>query len=150
MSKQYLKKQPQDKTKNNMPKHKQNTNNLFSIHLKKIYPIGLHRACSPLSLSSLSLSLSHNSTDSSLADSPTTLDQKISSALRLISPVARKREAPHAKDLPQPDHSGNEDGLRRCNWITKNSGKLEVIPLILDGSVTKQSLKLKSYYISME
>ncbi|CAA0828791.1 DNA glycosylase superfamily protein [Striga hermonthica] len=102
-----------------LEKEKQNTNfNLFSKNLKKNHPLGLPRACSTLSLSSLSLSLSQNSTDSSLTDNSTSLDQKISFALRLIAPV-RKKEALGSKIV---EINSGEEGLRRCNWITKNSG----------------------------
>ncbi|KAG8383000.1 hypothetical protein BUALT_Bualt05G0138300 [Buddleja alternifolia] len=105
--------------------------NLFSKHLKKIYPIGLHRTCSALSLSSLSLSLSQNSTDSSLTDSSSTpLDQKISLALRLIATPPERREVPGvAKIIQQPSTdiiNPSEQGTRRCNWITKSSDKVYV------------------------
>ena len=71
--------------KNRSPREKEKTNNgLLSKHLKKVYPISLHKSISTLSLSSLSLSLSQNSNDSSLTDSTISLDQKISLALQLI------------------------------------------------------------------
>ncbi|KAI3452937.1 hypothetical protein Pfo_009600 [Paulownia fortunei] len=126
MSKQYVKKQALEKCKNiSREKEKPNTN-LFSKHLKKIYPIGLQRTCSALSLSSLSLSLSQNSTDSSLTDSSIPLDQKISLALRLIAPPER-REVPLPKIVQQPSANiYSEEGTRRCNWITKNSDKVYV------------------------
>jgi DNA-3-methyladenine glycosylase I len=107
---------------------------LFTKHLKRVYPIGLHRSSSSLSLSSVSLSLSQNSNDSSLTDcSATPLEQKISLALRLISPSER-REVPVARNFQtrqqrqrqqqqQKQDQGSNDGeLKRCNWITKNSG----------------------------
>ncbi|KAI9105042.1 hypothetical protein K1719_022758 [Acacia pycnantha] len=104
----------------------------FPKYLKKVYPIGLQKSTSSLSLSSLSLSLSQNSNDSSLtADSLTPLDQKISLALRLISPREKKEPPPSAtktsqQKQQQPSQLNNptEPGeLRRCNWITKNSDK---------------------------
>ncbi|KAK4263655.1 hypothetical protein QN277_029041 [Acacia crassicarpa] len=105
----------------------------FPKYLKKVYPIGLQKSTSSLSLSSLSLSLSQNSNDSSLtADSLTPLDQKISLALRLISPREKKEPPPSAtktsqqQQQQQPSQLNNptEPGeLRRCNWITKNSDK---------------------------
>ncbi|KAL0296810.1 UNVERIFIED_CONTAM: DNA-3-methyladenine glycosylase 1 [Sesamum radiatum] len=102
MSKQYAKKQALEKSRNIVSREKDKSNtNLFSKHLKRIYPIGLQRTCSALSLSSLSLSLSQNSTDSSLTDSSTPIDQKISLALRLIAP-AERREAPLPKIVQQP------------------------------------------------
>ncbi|KAL3830589.1 hypothetical protein ACJIZ3_019391 [Penstemon smallii] len=128
MSKQYFKKQVLEKSKNSsMEKENPKRTNIFSRHLKKIYPIvGLHRTCSPLSLSSLSLSLSQNSTDSSLTDSSTRpLDQKISLALRLIAPIER-REALVPKFLQQPNANSEDGTPRRCNWITKNSDKVYV------------------------
>lgn len=111
--------------KNNIiPKEKEKTNSispsLFSRHLKKIYPIGLQRSNSSLSLSSVSLSLSENSNDSSLTDFASPLDQKISLALRLIAPPRRK-ETPVPKTDQQQSLDAGEP--RRCNWITKNSGK---------------------------
>ncbi|GFP95304.1 probable gmp synthase [glutamine-hydrolyzing] [Phtheirospermum japonicum] len=128
---QCLKKHALEKSKNDISreKEKQNNNysNLFSKNLKKIYPInGLPRTCSPLSLS---LSLSQNSsTDSSLTDNSTSLDQKISFALRLIAPV-RKREAPVSKIVENYsglDINPSDEGTRRCNWVTKNSDKIYV------------------------
>uniref|UniRef100_A0A6N2MVF7 Uncharacterized protein n=1 Tax=Salix viminalis TaxID=40686 RepID=A0A6N2MVF7_SALVM len=107
------------------------TQGLFSKHLKRIYPIGLHRSTSSLSLSSVSLSLSQNSNDSSLTDSSAVpLEQKISLALRLISPLER-REVPAGRNFqPQQQQQQNQDSndgeLKRCNWITKNSDKVYV------------------------
>lgn len=115
------------------------TQNLLSKHLKKVYPVGIQKTSSLLSLSSLSLTLSHNSSGS-FTDSSSTLEQTISSALQLIAPTPTsssspsstpgRREVPAARttahgSVPQPglDPSSCEDGLRRCNWITKNSGK---------------------------
>ncbi|XP_011101955.1 uncharacterized protein LOC105179994 isoform X1 [Sesamum indicum] len=124
MSKQYTKKQALDKSKNiSRENEKQHTYNFFSKNRKKIYPIGLQRTCSPLSLSSLSLSLSQNSTDSSLTDPSTPLDQKISFTVQLIAPMQRR-------DPKAVEHSSSNDscqeGTRRCNWITKNSDKVYV------------------------
>lgn len=117
------------------------TQNILSKHLKKVYPVGIHKTSSLLSLSSLSLTLSHNSSGS-FTDSSSTLEQTISSALQLIaptpsptpSPTPARRELPAAKTsahglVPEPslDPTNGEDGLRRCNWITKNSGKLSLI-----------------------
>lgn len=97
---------------------------LLSKHLKRIYPIGLQKSNSSLSLSSLSLSLSENSNDSSLADFGSPLDHKISLALRLVAPPGRK-ESPAPKNVQQQQSqdANNPEELRRCNWITKNSGK---------------------------
>ncbi|KAL6192929.1 hypothetical protein ACLB2K_034015 [Fragaria x ananassa] len=122
--------------KNKVPKEKSTTtafSPIFSYkHLKRIYPIGLHRSSSSsssLSLSSLSLSLSENSIDSSsIIDSASPLEQKISLALRLIAPPQR-RESPVPKVVQQQSQTfqDTDNGeLRRCNWITKNSDKVYV------------------------
>lgn len=136
MSKQYAKKQPLEKTKNIFlrEREKPKNTNIFSKNLKKVYPIGLHRTLSPLSLSSLSLSLSQNSTDSSsVADSSTSLEQKISLALHLIAPPTERREVTLPKPVPRPSMNENSDeGPRRCNWITRNSGKIcPLVPCML-------------------
>ncbi|XP_024196733.1 DNA-3-methyladenine glycosylase [Rosa chinensis] len=122
--------------KNKVPKEKSTTSAFSSHfsykHLKRIYPIGLHKSSSSssLSLSSLSLSLSENSIDSSsIIDSTSPLDQKISSALRLIAPPPQRRESPVPKVVQQQNQSfqDTDNGeLRRCNWITKNSDKVYV------------------------
>ncbi|XP_072093392.1 uncharacterized protein [Arachis hypogaea] len=124
----------------------------FPKFLKKVYPIGLQKSNSSLSLSSISLSLSQNSNDSlSQADDSVTnttpLDEKISLALRLISPqttsheVLRDDEVNINNSLPKIVHHqqqpssltillNNDDDepgeLRRCNWITKNSDKVYI------------------------
>ncbi|KAL3510985.1 hypothetical protein ACH5RR_030386 [Cinchona calisaya] len=109
--------------------------NFLAKHMKKVYPIGLYKTRSSLSLSSLSLSLSQNSNDSFLTDSSSQLDQKIALALRLISSPER-REAPVVKNLQKPimnpsesvckDASDGEGYCRRCNWITQNSDNIYV------------------------
>ncbi|KAH9772215.1 DNA glycosylase superfamily protein [Citrus sinensis] len=123
--------------KNRSPKEKEPkpTQSLLSKHLKKVYPIGLHRSSSSLSLSSLSLSLSQNSNDSSVTDnSNSPLEQRISLALRLITPPER-REVTVAKNAQpqqqqQQQQQQSQDSccgeLKRCNWITKNSDKVYV------------------------
>ncbi|KAK7348833.1 hypothetical protein VNO80_23542 [Phaseolus coccineus] len=103
--------------------------NFFTRNLKKVYPIGLHKSTSSssLSLSSISLSLSQNSNDSSQADSLTPLDDKISQALRLISPRDRREPSIASKPLLQhqpptsPPTTTEPGEFKRCNWITKNS-----------------------------
>ncbi|KAL9420532.1 hypothetical protein AB3S75_038161 [Citrus x aurantiifolia] len=123
--------------KNRSPREKEPkpTQSLLSKHLKKVYPIGLHRSSSSLSLSSLSLSLSQNSNDSSVTDnSNSPLEQRISLALRLITPPER-REVTVAKNVQpqqqqQQQQQQSQDSccgeLKRCNWITKNSDKVYV------------------------
>ncbi|KAH1053182.1 hypothetical protein AAZX31_08G257200 [Glycine max] len=101
----------------------------FTRNLKKVYPIGLQKSTSSLSLSSISLSLSQNSNDSSQADSLTPLDEKISLALRLISPRERREPTIAASNKPlqqqhqQPPHTTEPGELKRCNWITKSCDK---------------------------
>ncbi|KAE8023095.1 hypothetical protein FH972_008840 [Carpinus fangiana] len=127
--------------KNKILKEKEKpTHNILSKHLKRIYPIGLQRSTSSLSLSSVSLSLSQNSVDSSVTDSTIPLDQKISLALRLIAPPERReapvdknvqpaerREAPLDKNAQQLcQDTGSGELISRCNWITKNSDKVYV------------------------
>lgn len=116
------------------------SNFLLSKHWKKIYPIGLHKTSSSLSLSSLSLSLSQTSNDSSITDSSsiTPLDQKISLALRLIASSREKKEGSsmYNKNVartvisptcnPNPNPSSEEELMRRCNWITSTSDKVYV------------------------
>ncbi|ESR51082.1 hypothetical protein CICLE_v10032151mg [Citrus x clementina] len=123
--------------KNRSPKEKEPkpTQSLLSKHLKKVYPIGLHRSSSSLSLSSLSLSLSQNSNDSSVTDNYNSpLEQRISLALRLITPPER-REVTVAKNVQpqqqqQQQQQQSQDSccgeLKRCNWITKNSDRVYV------------------------
>ncbi|KAL9423529.1 hypothetical protein AB3S75_035588 [Citrus x aurantiifolia] len=123
--------------KNRSPKEKEPkpSQSLLSKHLKKVYPIGLHRSSSSLSLSSLSLSLSQNSNDSSVTDnSNSPLEQRISLALRLITPPER-REVTVAKNVQpqqqqQQQQQQSQDSccgeLKRCNWITKNSDRVYV------------------------
>lgn len=99
----------------------------FPKSLKKVYPVGLQKSTSSLSLSSLSLSLSQNSNDSSSqADSLTPLDENISLALRLISVSPRQRREPTAAKTAQ--QLNTEPGeLKRCNWVTKNSGMINIM-----------------------
>ncbi|KAH6798665.1 DNA glycosylase superfamily protein [Perilla frutescens var. frutescens] len=101
MSKYYVKKQSWKEISRNEKQQKQNSN-FFSKNLKKIYPISLQkRSCSPISLSSLSLSLSQNSIDSSLTDpsSPPFDHKTLSSALLFISPAAAQ---PSPNDVVVP------------------------------------------------
>ncbi|KAI8527459.1 hypothetical protein RHMOL_Rhmol12G0077000 [Rhododendron molle] len=113
--------------KNRNPREKEKPNHGFlSKHLRKVYPISRRRSCSPLSLSSLSLSLSQNSNDSTLTDYSIPLDQEISFALRRIVPIERRDFPMGAKNVHQHIPDSNGEGLRRCNWITKNSDKTYV------------------------
>ncbi|KAJ9140610.1 hypothetical protein P3X46_031238 [Hevea brasiliensis] len=114
-------------------KEKPSSQGFFSKHLKRVYPIGLHRSNSSLSLSSVSLSLSQNSNDSSITDYSTPLEQKISLALRLITPPERREVPAVSKNVhqqqqqqQQSNQESNGGELKRCNWITKNSDKVYV------------------------
>ncbi|KAK4779717.1 hypothetical protein SAY87_015823 [Trapa incisa] len=109
---------------------KASSSRLFDLsnHLKKIYPIRIHRtiSASSLSLSSVSLSLSQNSNDSSTTDYSTIsppLDRKISLALRLIAPL---RPALERREAGPGSIAGDDGEPRRCNWITKTSDKAYV------------------------
>ncbi|XP_059669176.1 uncharacterized protein LOC132314318 [Cornus florida] len=94
-------------------------------YFQQVYPTRLLKSNSPLSLSSLSLSLSQNSNDSSLTDSSPPLTQKITLALLRIAPPER-REVTVAKDVEQHDTCSSGEDLKRCNWITKNSDKVYI------------------------
>ncbi|KAH7833914.1 hypothetical protein Vadar_010981 [Vaccinium darrowii] len=125
MSKENVKRHAMEKNRN--PREKEKPNQGFlSKHLKKVYPSSLRKSCSPLSLSSLSLSLSQNSNDSSLTDSSIPLDRQISFALRRIVPTERRDFMVGAKNVHQHSPDSDGEGLKRCNWITKNSDKTYV------------------------
>ncbi|KAK8659349.1 hypothetical protein V6N13_029553 [Hibiscus sabdariffa] len=132
MSKTNVRRHVLEKNRCFKEKEKSSAQGGFSKHLKKIYPIGLQRSPSSLSLSSLSLSLSQNSNDSSLTDhSSTPLEQKISLALSLISPHRERREFPmivksvHHQQQQQCQDPGNGE-VRRCHWVTKSSDKVYI------------------------
>lgn len=118
-----------EKSKRVREKETKLNSNFFAKHLKRIYPIALQRSTSSsFSLSSISLSLSQNSTDSFATDSTSTLEQKISLALGLIS-SPRRREIFVPKSIQQQEEQQlsqdySSDEPKRCNWITKKSGKI--------------------------
>ncbi|KAJ0256932.1 DNA glycosylase superfamily protein [Hirschfeldia incana] len=122
-----------EKSKSVREKETKQTSNFFAKHLKRIYPITLQRSTSSsFSLSSISLSLSQNSTDSSATDSTSTLEQRISLALGLIS-SPRRRETFVPKTIPRQqqeqrlyDEDIKSDEPKRCNWITKKSDEVYV------------------------
>lgn len=108
--------------------------NFFKVIQKKIMKISLHHlflsSFYSFSLSSISLSLSQNSTDSSATDSTSTLEQRISLALGLIS-SPRRRETFVPKTIPRQQEQRlhedfNSDEPKRCNWITKKSDEVYV------------------------
>ncbi|PKU80447.1 DNA-3-methyladenine glycosylase I [Dendrobium catenatum] len=114
------------------------------MQLKKICPsIDIHRSSSSLTLSSLSLS--QNSNDSSFNSSISSLDHKLPFSLRRIfrswgrretsvGGVAKGRldgaEFELLKEREEEEEDFGREGLgcgepaslKRCNWITKNSG----------------------------
>ncbi|GJU78935.1 DNA glycosylase [Tanacetum coccineum] len=103
-------------------------------HLKKAYPFELKKTSSLLSISSLSSTLSRNSSGS-FTDSSSTVDQAISSVLDLISQKPSTRGVAPTVDVtnvqvlvPQPSSvlENFDESLKRCNWITKTSDKLYV------------------------
>lgn len=119
-----------ERSKSVREKEPKQTSNFFAKHLKRIYPITLQRSTSSsFSLSSISLSLSQNSTDSYATDSTSTLEQRISLALGLIS-SPRRRETFVPKTIPPQQQEQRlyedfkSDEPKRCNWITKKSGKI--------------------------
>ncbi|XP_057961402.1 uncharacterized protein LOC131153247 [Malania oleifera] len=101
--------------------------NLLSRHFNKVYPFGLSKSSSPLSLSSLSLSLSQTSNDSSTTDSISQLERKILLSLRRITPPPERKEVAVANNIQPRSQDSNAEGLKRCNWITKNSDKVYVL-----------------------
>lgn len=120
MSKEYVNRHVENKQKPS------STHTRLSKHLKNVYPFELKKTSSLLSLSSLSLTLSRNSSGS-FTDSSSTVDQAISSVLDLI-PTANTSvpilvAAPD--HVPQPSLVTDtcDESLKRCNWITKTSGK---------------------------
>lgn len=117
--------------KNVQKKQKPLSTHTLSKHLKKTYPFELKKTSSILSISSLSSTLSRNSSGS-FTDSSFTVDQAISSVLDLISQKPTTRDVAPTVDVtnvqvlvPQPSLVlGNfDESLNRCNWITKTSGK---------------------------
>ncbi|KAI4373329.1 hypothetical protein MLD38_011464 [Melastoma candidum] len=110
-------------------------------HLKKIYPVGLDRSTSSLSLSSLSQS---SNDSASLAGSlGSSLNRNISLSLSLISPDAQRSFIPPCRSfrVQSASRTGLGDGeLCRCNWITKTGDKAYVefhdecwgVPMIYD------------------
>lgn len=149
MSKSTVRRHYWENNKNFKEKEKP-TQNLLSKHLKKIYPIGLHRSSSALSLSSLSL-LSLNSDDSFFSDTSSKKEKKIISSLCHIAqpvpaasakyngelfnldnicepdkiiPLTLSQVAPKV-EVPVTD-TPSCDSQKRCNWITAKSDKVYV------------------------
>ncbi|XAR55959.1 DNA-3-methyladenine glycosylase I [Bertholletia excelsa] len=116
-----------EKSRSAREREKPNHGFLSTLHLKKVYPISIQKSSSPLSPSS-----SSQNSNSSLTDSATPLDQKIKLALRRIAPPVTREDVPVlvvAKSIEQHIHapdSFDEEGLRRCYWITKSSDRTYV------------------------
>ncbi|KAL5231808.1 hypothetical protein ABZP36_030584 [Zizania latifolia] len=106
-------------------------------YLQKIYPLGIQRTSSNLTLSSLSLS--QNSNDSSLSSSNSSWEPKVpllyggtfSPWGDVLVSLERRREddkvSDHDVEGEEDDFDGSEPGsLHRCSWITKNSDEAYV------------------------
>ncbi|KAL9225846.1 hypothetical protein vseg_001725 [Gypsophila vaccaria] len=121
-------------------KEKENNNNSFFKNLKKVYPLGIHRSNSLLSVSSLSLSQT-STDDSSLTDNSSSLDQRGTQSIEsprvvvtspekigLSSPVmvvAKKKNGVVQEECTKV--KGCDDVVvKRCHWITKSSDKVYV------------------------
>ena len=127
-------KSPSSHVKNLDRKLQQAMNNATSKYMQRIYPLGIQRSSSNLTLSSLSLS--QNSNDSSLSSSNSSWEPKVPLLYGgtfspwgdvLVSLEMRREDDDKASDH---DVEGGEDfdcsepgSLHRCSWITKNSGK---------------------------
>ncbi|XP_006659524.1 DNA-3-methyladenine glycosylase isoform X2 [Oryza brachyantha] len=103
-----------------------------SKYLQRIYPLGIQRTSSNLTLSSLSLS--QNSNDSSLSSSNSSWEPKVpllyggtfSPWGDVLMSLERRREddkvSDHDVEGEEEDSDCSEPGsLHRCSWITKNS-----------------------------
>ncbi|KAK9707112.1 hypothetical protein RND81_07G173200 [Saponaria officinalis] len=108
-------------------------NNSFFKNLKKVYPLGIHRSNSLLSVSSLSLS--QTSTDESLTDNSCSLDQKITQSIESIRVVVTSPEKIRVSspvmvaknDVQRGSIEGcGHEVVKRCHWITKSSDKVYV------------------------
>jgi DNA-3-methyladenine glycosylase I len=104
-----------------------------SKYMQRIYPLGIQRSSSNLTLSSLSLS--QNSNDSSLSSSNSSWEPKVPLLYGgtfspwgdvLVSLERREDDkvSDHDVEGGEEELDCNEPGsLHRCSWITKNSGK---------------------------
>ncbi|KAJ8500736.1 hypothetical protein OPV22_011288 [Ensete ventricosum] len=115
----------------------QGKSSLSRQHLQRVYPLGIQKSCSILSLSSLSLS--QNSNASSLNSSMSSWDPKIPvSVHKLFSSWENSEILAGAVGKGTPgldrvrsssadDELNNEPGsLKRCNWITQSSDEVYV------------------------
>ncbi|KAK3122027.1 hypothetical protein QOZ80_8BG0664140 [Eleusine coracana subsp. coracana] len=108
-----------------------------SKYMQRIYPLGIQRSSSNLTLSSLSLS--QNSNDSSLSSSNSSWEPKVpllcggtfSPWGDVLVSLERRREddkvSDHDVEGGEEEFGCNEPGsLHRCSWITKNSDETYV------------------------
>lgn len=126
---------PSSHTKNLDRKLQQAMNNAASKYMQRIYPLGIQRSSSNLTLSSLSLS--QNSNDSSLSSSNSSWEPKVPLLYGgtfspwgevMVSLEMRREDDDKASDHDveggEEDFDCSEPGsMHRCSWITKNSGK---------------------------
>ncbi|BAT06006.1 Os08g0489300 [Oryza sativa Japonica Group] len=118
-------------------------NHAASKYMQRIYPLGIQRSSSNLTLSSLSLS--QNSNDSSLSSSNSSWEPKVpllyggtfSPWGDVLVSLERRREEDDDKVSDHDVEGGEEDfdcsepgSLHRCSWITKNSGKKWLLLLL--------------------
>ncbi|GAB2280152.1 hypothetical protein Dimus_014789 [Dionaea muscipula] len=124
-----------EKSKERRERYSRTQNSFLFKHFKKVYPLGIQgRSSSILSVSSISVS----STDSSsLTDSSSALDTKILLSLETIRRIRAPNYHDHSTETREVskvsivqqsthDHPIDEEELKRCNWITKNSDKVYV------------------------
>lgn len=105
---------------------KKSYKNPLSKHLLKIYPLGIPKISSDLSLSTLSQS----SSDSSFSGSLRQWDRRISDTIRRLRLIQRK-ESP-APEVKKEEISGTTDDIiKRCTWITKTSGTFKLNNLLV-------------------
>ncbi|OVA04894.1 hypothetical protein BVC80_1215g25 [Macleaya cordata] len=100
---------------------------ISSKHLKRVYPLGIHKSSSSLSLSS-NLSLSQNSNDSSLKGSIILGDWKIPVRRReVLRPPQKTENLVSVTTVRTQLNVGSGDGsLNRCHWITKSTDEVYV------------------------
>jgi len=131
-------KSPSSHMKNLDRKLQQAMSNATSKYMQRIYPLGIQRSSSNLTLSSLSLS--QNSNDSSLSSSNSSWEPKVPLLYGgtfspwgdvLVSLEMRREDDDKASDHDveggEEDFDCSEPGsLHRCSWITKNSDEAYV------------------------
>ncbi|CAO2184040.1 unnamed protein product [Urochloa humidicola] len=130
-------KSPSSHMKNLDRKLQQAMNNATSKYMQRIYPLGIQRSSSNLTLSSLSLS--QNSNDSSLSSSNSSWEPKVPLLYGgtfspwgdvMVSLEMRREDddkvSDHDVEGGEEDFDCSEPGSHRCSWITKNSDEAYV------------------------